>query len=130
MKTVQLAIPDSEYTQALRNLLVRDAAHSVYLVKRPDLRMDGVVVIAADNPENLSLLESDPDRFVVITRNGTDQLSRIWEAGARHVVFDKDPPNTAQLAIIAAELRLLNEFVSPYPHSREPDHPLNGLSIQ
>jgi hypothetical protein len=129
MKTVQLAIPDSDYTQALRNLLLRDATHCVYLVERPDLRLDGVIVIAADNFANLSLLESDPDRFVVITRNGAN-LSRIWEAGARHVVFEKDSPNTAQLAIIAVELRLLNECVPHYAHSPEPTRGLNGISPQ
>ncbi len=129
MKTVQLAIPDSEYTQALRSLLLRDATHSVCLVEHPDLRLDGVIVVRADSSENLSLLESDPERFVVITRNGTD-LSRIWDAGARHVVFEKDSPNTAQLAIIAAELRLLTEFIPPYPYSPEPVRTLNRLSSQ
>ena len=109
MKTVQLAIPDTEYTRSLRKLLLRDGAHRVYLVDRPDLRLDGVVVIGGSN-ENLSLLESDPERFIVVTRSGGDNLSRIWEAGARHVVFEKDPPSTAQLAIMAAELRLPDEF--------------------
>lgn len=109
MKTVQLAIPDYQYTQALRNLLQNDGAHNVQVVERPDLRRDGVVVIGAGNPDNLSLLQCDPERFVVIARNGPDELSRIWQAGARHVVFEKDPPRTAQLAIIAAELRLVGD---------------------
>ena len=106
MKTVQLAIPDSDYVQALRSLLQRDGAHNVQLVERPDLGLDGVVVIDGNSPENLSLLESDPERFVVIARKGTANLSRIWEAGATHVVFEKDSPTTSQLSIIAAELRL------------------------
>ena len=46
------------------------------------------------------------ERFVVLTRKGTDNLSKVWEAGVRHVVFEGDSPNTAQLAIIAAEMRL------------------------
>jgi hypothetical protein len=106
MKTVQLAIQDSKYVQALRTLLLRDGTRRVHLVERPDLALDGVVVIDANNPENVSLLESDPERFVVIARTGTDNLSRIWEAGATHVVFEQDPPTTSQLSIIAAELRL------------------------
>jgi hypothetical protein len=106
MKTVQLAIPDSKYVQTLKNLLLRDGAHNVRLVERPDLAVDGVVVIDANNPENLSLLETNPDRFVVIARKGTDNLSTIWNAGATHVVFEKDSPTTSQLSIIAAELRL------------------------
>jgi len=106
MKTVQLAMRDSDYAQSLRNLLLRDGSHRVYLVDRPDLRMDGVVVIDENRFQNLALLDSEPDRFVVITRKGTDHLSKVWDAGIRHVVFEEDSPNTAQLAIIAAELRL------------------------
>ena len=106
MKTVQLAIGNAEYAQSLRDLLLRDGTHRVYLVDFPDLRLDGVVVIESNRPENLALLDSEPERFVVITRKGSDCLSRIWNAGVRHVLFEGDAPNTAQLAIIAAELRL------------------------
>ena len=105
MKTVQLAIHDSEYAQSLRNLLLRDGAHRVYLVDKPDLRLDGVVVIDENRFENLSLNDCEPERFVIVTRKGTDRLSKVWDAGVRHVVFEEDSPNTAQLAIIAAELR-------------------------
>ena len=115
MKTVQLAIPDSEYAETLRNLLVRDGTHLVYLVDRPDLGLDGVILIGANNPDNLALLESDPERFIVVTKEGSDNLSRIWKAGARHVVFEKDPPHTAQLAIFATELQLAEEFLPQYP---------------
>jgi hypothetical protein len=80
--------------------------HRVYLVDQPDLRLDGVVVIDENRFQNLVVPESEPERFVVVTRKGTDHLSRVWDAGIRHVVFEEDPPNTAQLAIIAAELRL------------------------
>ncbi len=106
MKTVQLALLDSEYAQSLRKLLLRDGSHRVVMVEQPDLKMDGVVVIDGSKIENLSLLEPEPERFVVITRKGTDHLSKVWEAGVRHVVFEGDSPNTVQLAIIAAELRL------------------------
>lgn len=106
MKTVQLAIHDSEYAQSLRNLLLRDGTHRVYLVDHPDLRLDGVVVVDQNNFESLSAVHPEPDRFVVITPRGSDHLSRVWDAGVRHVVFQEDSPNTAQLAVIAAELRL------------------------
>lgn len=105
MKTVQLAVRDSDYAQSLRNLLLRDGAHRVYLVDKPDLKLDGVVVIDENRFENLCVADTDPERFVIITRKGTDHLSRVWDAGVRHVVFEEDSPNTAQLAIIAAELR-------------------------
>ena len=106
MKTVQLAIGNVEYAQSLRDLLLRDGTHRVYVVNEPDLRLDGIVMIDGDRASNLSMLDSEPERFVVITHKGSDSLSRIWDAGVRHVLFDGDPPNTAQLAIIAAELRL------------------------
>ena len=105
MKTVQLAIRDSEYAQSLRTSLLRDGTHRVYLVDQPDLRIDGVVVIDGGKLDKLPCY-GDPERLVVITRKGGDSLSRLWNAGIRHVVFEGDSPNTAQLAIIAAELRL------------------------
>ena len=109
MKTVQLAIRDSEYAQSLRNSLQRDGTHRVYLVEQPDLRIDGVVVIDSSKLDGFSLSKEQPERFVVITRKGSDSLSRLWNAGIRHVVFEGDSPSTAQLAIIAAELRLPNQ---------------------
>lgn len=106
MKTIQMALKDSEYAEALRNLLIRDGTHRVYVVGQPDLRLDGVVVLDGNQAENLSLIDGEPERFVVITRKGSDHLARIWDAGVRHVVFEGDSPSTAHLAIIAAELRL------------------------
>src|SRR5579859_3489696 len=108
MKTVQLAIRDSEYAQSLRNSLLRDGTHRVYLIDQPDLRIDGVVVIDGSKFGDTSLCKEQPERFVVITRKGTDSLSLLLNAGIRHVVFEGDSPSTAQLAIIAAELRLPN----------------------
>jgi len=106
MTIIQLAIPDSDYAQSLRNSLLRDGAHRVYLVDQPDMRIDGVVVIDGDQLDHLAPCGEWPERFVVITHNGSDSLSRLWNAGVRHVVFECDSPDTAQLAIIAAELRL------------------------
>jgi len=105
MKTVQLAIRNSENAQALRNLLLRDGTHKVYLVDRPDLDLDGVIVMDETQFNGSILPLSEPERFVVITRKGAN-LARVWDAGIRHVVFEDDSSNTAQLAVIAAELRL------------------------
>jgi hypothetical protein len=129
MKTVQLAIGNMEYAQSLRDLLLRDGTHRVYVVDRPDLRLDGIVMIDGDCAGSLSMLDSEPERFVVIAHKGSDSLSRIWDSGVRHVLFDGDPPNTAQLAIIAAELRLPSARGSKTPregdghHSRPVDIP-------
>jgi len=87
-------------------LLARDGSHRVYSVEQPDLRLDGVIVVDWSQAENIPLIPGEADRFVVITRKGSDQLTRIWDAGVRHVVFEGDSPTTAHLAIIAAELRL------------------------
>jgi hypothetical protein len=106
MTTIQLAIPDSEYAQSLRNSLLRDGVHRVYLVDQPDMRIDGVVVIDGNKLDNLAPCWEQAERLVVITRDGSDSLSRLWNAGIRHVVFERDSPNIAQLAVIAAELRL------------------------
>ena len=108
MKTVQLAIGDSEYAQSLGNSLLRDGTHRVYLVDEPDLRIDGVIVIDGSKLENLSPCGERLERFVVMTRQDSDSVSRLWNAGIRHVVFEGDSPSTAQLAIIAVELRLPN----------------------
>ena len=112
MTTVQLAIHDSEYAQSLRNLLLRDGTHRVLLVDKPDLKMHGVVVVESSVFGDLSSFGAMTERLVVITRKGEDQLTRIWEAGVRHVVFEEDSPITAQLAVIAAELRLPKEGAS------------------
>lgn len=105
MKTVQLAIRDTEYAQSLRNLLLRDGTHKVSLVDRPDPDLDGVIVVDEARFGSPAIPPAAPERYVVITRKGAD-LARVWDAGIRHVVFEADSPNTAQLAVIAAELRL------------------------
>jgi hypothetical protein len=126
MKTVQLAIRDSEYAQSLRNSLLRDGTHRVYLVDQPDLRIDGVVVIDGSMLDGVSPCKEQPERFVVITRTGTDSLSLLWNAGIRHVVFEGDSPSIAQLAIIAAELRLPNPGPRP---AASPDRTAKNTTV-
>jgi len=126
MKTVQLAIGNTEYAQLLRDLLLRDGNHRVYLVDSPDLRLDGIVMVDGDRYENIGLLDSEPERFVVMAHKGSDSLSRIWDAGVRHVLFDGDSPNTAQLAIIAAELRLPSAKAS---RSRETVRAISSIDM-
>lgn len=106
MKTVQMALKNSEYAEALRGLLLRDGGHRVYAVEQPDLRLDGIIIVDGSRAETISMVAGEAERFVVITRKGSDQLNRIWDAGVRHVVFEGDSPTTAHLAIIAAEMRL------------------------
>jgi hypothetical protein len=113
MKTVQLAIHDSDYARAIRKLLLRDGTHNVYQVNHPNLRMDGVVVMDESTFQNLPDDDSDRERFVIITSKGSHGLARMFDAGIRHVVFEGDSPYTTQLAIIAAEMRLPQEPRGP-----------------
>ena len=106
MKTIQLAIENPELTRALGDLLTHDGAHRVYRVPRPDLRLDGVVVVDEAQLGDLAIFDREPERFVVITPKSSDRLARIWDAGVRHVVFEGDSASTAYLAVIAAEMRL------------------------
>ena len=105
METIQLAITDAAYAVALRELLVRNGSWDVRCVDRPDPDYDGVMVL---DSEHLSLLRqpiSNPERVVLIARNNPGDLARAWEAGVNSVITDKDPLNTAMLAIMAARLR-------------------------
>ena len=106
MKTIQLAVHDSGFAKSLEDLLLQDGTHRVYRVENPDLRLDGVVVVESNQLGDFAILDREPERFVVITPKGSDRLSKIWDAGVRHVVFEGDSPSTAHLAVIAAEMRL------------------------
>ena len=106
MLTVQLAIENQRYAAELADLLQQDGSHVVVVVDHPDLGVDGIIVVDGDRQENLLLFEAHPERFVVIARKSADLLSRVWDAGVRHVVFEEDSPQMALLAISAAELRV------------------------
>jgi urease accessory protein UreE len=105
MSTVQLAIRNQRYAAALADLLQHDGSHRVVFAEKPDLKVDGIIVLDGNKMENLLLFEAQPERFVVITRKDAGLLARVWDAGVRHVVFEEDAPSLAMLAVIAAELR-------------------------
>lgn len=106
METVQVAITDTSYAAALRELLVRNGAFKVLLVDRPEPEREGVMVLDSDHLELLPSPVPDPERIVMIARNDPQCLTRAWEAGVTSVVFDKDPLNTAVLAVMSARLRI------------------------
>ncbi len=105
METIQLAIADTAYGTALRELLERSGAVEVLTVETPDPNREGVIVVDSRALERMPLPLVKPERVVLITRNEPEQLSRAWNAGIRSVVFCDDPLNTAVLAILAAGLR-------------------------
>lgn len=104
MATVQLAVRNRRYAAALADLLRQDESRDVLFVDSPRPLVDGIIVVDG-RPENLLLLEAQPERFVVVTGNDANILSSVWHAGVRHVVFEGDSPATAFLAVVAAELR-------------------------
>ncbi|MCZ2074029.1 MAG: hypothetical protein HUU41_04005 [Bryobacteraceae bacterium] len=106
METVQLAITDVPYANALREILVRNGAFEVLCVDRPDSVLGGVLVLDADHLDLLPAPLANPERVVLIARNDPTLLTRAWEAGVNSVVFEKDPLNTVVLAIMSARLRL------------------------
>lgn len=104
METIQVAITDTAYSDALRALLARDGEWQVVAVETPDPSREGVLVLDPKHLERIAGPIPRPERVVLITRNEPRYLKRAWEAGVNSVVFEKDPLNTAILAIMAARL--------------------------
>jgi len=101
-----VAIQDPEYAVCIRNLLVQDGAHRVHVVERPDVNLGGVIIVDAAALNTLSLLPTDQARLVVIVHQERDDLSKVWDAGVRHVVFHGDPPTRARAVVLGVELSL------------------------
>jgi hypothetical protein len=106
MKTVQVAIPDPEYADSIRNLLVEDGRHQVHLVERPDLTLGGVILVDAAHLDTVPLPPSEPKRLIVLVRKERDDLFKIWDAGVRHVLFHGDSPQMACVVVLSVELDL------------------------
>ena len=105
METIQVAITDAPYAAALREFLERSGSWEVLCVDRPDPDRDGVMVLDSVHLGLLRQPISNPERVVLIAGNDSGDLARAWEAGVNSVITDKDPLNTAMLAIMAARLR-------------------------
>jgi hypothetical protein len=105
MDVIQVAITDASYAAALRDLLVRNGSWEVLCVDRPDLSRGGVMVLDSEHLDLLPRPIPNPERVVLIARNESGDLARAWEAGVNSVITDRDPLNTAVLAIMAARLR-------------------------
>ena len=105
MRTVQLAIANRRYADQIQELLVRDGDYSVEVVNTPNPTLDGVIVMDEDLVDNIAAY--DPQRCVIIARKTPQKIASLFEQGVRQVVFDGDSPNTARLAILGAELRVM-----------------------
>ncbi len=104
METIQVAITNTAYLDALRALLARDGEWRVLAVETPDPGREGVLVVDPEHLDRISRPIPRPERVVLIARNEPRYLKRAWEAGVNSVVFESDPLNTALLAIMAARL--------------------------
>jgi hypothetical protein len=106
MKTVQVALRDSDQACSLRDLLLRDGAHQVRLVAQPDTAVSGVIVMDIDHLDSSSALPDNRERVVVVASKANTDLTRAWKAGARRVVFYGDDLRTLRVAVLATELTL------------------------
>jgi hypothetical protein len=117
MHTVQFALADAGYSAALREALVRSGPWHVVRVDDPDPGQTCVVVMDEDAFNRLPLPLSHPERVVLITHKDPQHLSRAWDAGIVSVVSVDDAPNTVQLAIMAAALRVPKAQAAPVTSS-------------
>ncbi len=129
MQTVQLAISDHTYANALCEALKRGGSWDVMPVESPDTGQDGVLVLDEDSLGRLQLPMKHPERVVLITRNDPRLLARAWEAGIISVLFHNASPNTVLLAIMSASLRNPRPRHEPAGRGISPtrDEPLEPL---
>ncbi len=106
MKTVQVAIQDPEYADSIRSALFEDGNHRVHLVDMPDATLGGVILVDAMRLNSFPLLAHEQERLIVLVDKERDDLSRVWDAGVRHVLFHGDPPHMARIMVLGMELRL------------------------
>jgi hypothetical protein len=106
MKTVQVAVQDPVYADSIRNLLLQDGSRQVHLVEKPDLDLEGVILVDSAGLDGFPLPPDEQERVILIVQEERDDLSRIWDAGVRHVVFRNDPLQTARIVVVGVELAL------------------------
>jgi hypothetical protein len=106
MKTVQVAIQDSTYADSIRKLLLQDGRHKVHLVAMPDVQLAGVIVLDATELHSFPAIATEQQRLVVVVDKERDDLTEVWNAGVRYVVFHGDPPHKARIVVLGAELSL------------------------
>jgi hypothetical protein len=106
VKTVQVAIRDPAYADSIRDLLSKDARRQVHLVEKPDVNSEGVIIADAGHLDNLPPLAIEQSRLVVMVHQDRDDLSKLWDAGVRHVLFYGDPQQTVRSIVLGLELSL------------------------
>jgi hypothetical protein len=107
MDTIQIAINDASYRAALQRVLSENAPCDVVCVEQPDPDTSGVMVVDSEHLDQMALPLRRPERVVLVAHDHPESLARAWDAGVNSVVYDRDPLNTAVLAVLSARLRLV-----------------------
>jgi hypothetical protein len=107
VETIQIAINDASYRFALQRMLSENVTCDVVCVEQPDEDAGGVVVVDSDHLDRMALPLHRPEGVVLVAHDGPESLARAWDAGVNSVVFDRDPLNTAVLAVLSARLRMV-----------------------
>jgi len=109
MATVQIALNDFEYSNALKEALHSDGRHRVVITNNPAQLTDGVVVTDLGSWLRVRLNLIDPGRVIVIADQGSAGLHDLWRGGVRFVLFRQDSIAQPVLAISAVAIRLEGE---------------------
>ena len=104
VKTVQVAIQDPAFADSIRDLLLEDSRRQVRLLEKPDMSSEGVVIADAAHLSSFPSSPSALKRLVVMAHKDRDDLSQLWDAGVRHVLFYEDSPETVRIAVLGMEL--------------------------
>lgn len=80
--------------------------HRVLLAHAPNASTEGVIFIDSAQLDDFAPLLKQPERLIVIVHKERDELSKLWDAGVRHVIFYGDPPQTARTMVLSVELAL------------------------
>jgi hypothetical protein len=106
MTKVQIAISDPNYAAEIGQLL-EDGEHLVYLVDRPSVGLDGIILLDGPHLDALAPDPRDAERYILLERDAALNTADLWRAGIRHLAFKTDPISVTRLAVLAAELRFM-----------------------
>jgi hypothetical protein len=112
VKTVQVAIPDPAYADSVRNLLIQDVRRQVHLVERPNFDLPGVIIMDAMCVNSFPTVAKEQKRLLVLAHRQRDDLSKLWDAGVKHVMFYEDSPRWLGMFVLGIELSLLANGMS------------------
>lgn len=108
MRTVQVAVADAAYAEAMRHALAHSGPWQVEFVEHPDPAVPCVLVLDEASFASLPAPLAHPERVVLISRQDPQFVAQAWDAGIISMVSVADSLPTVLLAIMAASLRVTN----------------------